>query len=498
MVKKSKSVGQFGRKQSGLIASALADAPPAKYLSDGENRPNGENTTTQVKKPNGSSGKIAQRASVKVDPKEAQQEDHATWLAQVKDKLLPLILSRIDIEPASTLSREDLEEELDPVIHAAIESLKLTLNMDEYNELKPMVIDEMVGFGPLERVLADEGVSDILVNGFDQIYVEKGGKLKLSDLKFRDNEHVLEIATRICNRVGRNVSMSTPIADARLPDGSRVNVILPPLSLKGTAISIRKFRQDRMQLDDLVDRGSLTKDMAQFLKLATLARMNIVISGGTGSGKTTMLNALSQFVHPGERIVTIEDAAELQLKQPHVLPLETRPANLEGHGAITIKDLLVNSLRMRPDRIILGEVRGDECAEMLQAFNTGHDGGMCTIHSNSPRDAITRMENLLQGSGSQFPIAALRRQILDAVDVIIQVKRLRDGTRKVTSIEELVGMEGTIVTSNTLYRFKYDDNGSSERVEGVFERKAVRPHNESRFIEAGLDHQIRELYNGDN
>jgi pilus assembly protein CpaF len=484
---KKKAFGTFGRKSSGMIADALAQSSPVKYLDDDAAN---DQSDTVINTSDIDKDKLKQRiVENTVSDKEKQD-----WLFRVKDQVLPILLSRIDVEPASLLGRDELQEELEPVIHDVIKALKLTLNQDEFNALTPLVIDEMVGFGPLEPLLADEGVSDILVNGPQQIYVEKGGKLVLSDYSFRNNDHVLEIATRICNKVGRNVNMSSPIADARLPDGSRVNVILPPLSLKGTAISIRKFRQDRMQLDDLVDRDSLSTDMARFLKIAALARMNIVISGGTGSGKTTMLNALSQFIHPGERIVTIEDAAELQLKQPHVLPLETRPANLEGQGAITIRDLLINSLRMRPDRIILGEVRGDECAEMLQAFNTGHDGGMCTIHSNSPRDAITRMENLLQASGSQFPIAALRRQILDAVDVIVQVKRLRDGSRKVISIEELVGMEGTVVTSQTLYNFDYNDNPTADKIEGEFIRKATRLHNEKRFVEAGLGDNIKELY----
>jgi pilus assembly protein CpaF len=491
---KKKAFGTFGRKPSGLIASALAQSPPAKYLGDKVDlglEEGGEEVVALEVNCDATDQPIPQK---RILANTISQRDKQDWLFKVKDQVLPILLSRIDVEPASLLERDELEVELEPVIHDVIGALKLTLNRQEFNELIPLILDEMVGFGPLERLLADEAVSDILVNGPKQIYIEKGGKLVQSDLTFRNNEHVQEIATRICNKVGRNVNISSPIADARLPDGSRVNVILPPLSLKGTAISIRKFRQDRMQLDDLVDRDSLSVDMARFLKIATLARMNIVISGGTGSGKTTMLNALSQFIHPGERIVTIEDAAELQLKQPHVLPLETRPANLEGQGAITIRDLLINSLRMRPDRIILGEVRGDECAEMLQAFNTGHDGGMCTIHSNSPRDAITRMENLLQASGSQFPIAALRRQILDAVDIIVQVKRLRDGSRKVISIEELVGMEGTVVTSQTLYNFDYNDNPTADQIEGDFVRKATRLHNEKCFVEAGLGDNIKELY----
>jgi len=301
------------------------------------------------------------------------------------------------------------------------------------------------------------------------------------------------VANKICNRIGRRIDLTCPIADARLPDGSRVNVVGPPLALRGVTISIRKFGQHKMELDDLVDRHALTPAMASFLKIATLARLNVVISGGTGSGKTTMLNALSQFIHPAERIVTIEDAAELQLRQPHVVPLETRPANIEGKGQVTIRDLLINALRMRPDRIILGSVRGPECFEMLQAFNTGHDGGMCTLHANSPRDALTRMENLLAMANPNYPVVAMRKQISETIDLIVQVKRMRDGVRRVTDIVEVVGMENDVITTQTLFSFVHSGDDHCGDLVGRFEYSGFRPNCAKRIHEAGLAGPLREV-----
>ncbi|GER06952.1 pilus assembly protein CpaF [Iodidimonas muriae] len=414
-------------------------------------------------------------------------------LTKIKDEILPVVLDQIDGKALVGLTREELLEALEPIVLSTTAERKIMLNNKELGYLRRALLDEIVGFGPLEPLLADSKVNDILVNAPDQVYAEREGKLEISDVTFRDNEHILQIANKICNWVGRRVDMTTPMADARLPDGSRVNVIVPPLALRGPSISIRKFSKNRMELPDLVARGSLSEAMARFMQIATHARLNIVISGGTGSGKTTMLNALSQYIDPGERIVTIEDAAELQLRQPHVVPLETRPANLEGAGQVTISDLLVNALRMRPDRIILGEVRGKECFDMLQAFNTGHDGGMCTLHANRPREAISRMENLVAMGNPNFPTRAVRQQISETIDIVIQVKRMRDGKRRVTDIVEVIGMEGDVITTQSLYNFEYSENEQSNSVSGTYEYSGLPFRCAKRVREAGLGRNLEEL-----
>ncbi|GAB4123187.1 MAG: CpaF family protein [Rhodothalassiaceae bacterium] len=414
-------------------------------------------------------------------------------LGKVRDEILPVVLDQIDGKALVGLTREELLEALEPLVLAATAERRIMLNTRELAYLRKALLDEIVGFGPLEPLLDDPTVNDILVNAPDEVYAERKGKLELTDISFRDNEHILQVANKICNWAGRRVDMTTPMADARLPDGSRVNVIVPPLALKGPSISIRKFSKHKMELMDLVERGALSEQMAKFLQIATNARLNIVISGGTGSGKTTMLNALSFFIDPGERIVTIEDAAELQLRQPHVVPLETRPANLEGQGMVTIQDLIVNSLRMRPDRIILGEVRGKECFDMLQAFNTGHDGGMCTIHANRPREAISRMENLVAMANPYFPNKAVKQQIAETIDIIIQVKRMRDGARRVTDIIEVVGMEGDVITTQPLYTFEHIDDEKSTEIVGSFEYSGMPFRCAKKVREMGLGRNLEEL-----
>ena len=328
---------------------------------------------------------------------------------KIKEQVLPRLLERVDPEAAATLTKDELSEEFRPIILEVLAELKVTLNRREQFALEKVLVDELLGFGPLEELLADPDVSDIMVNGPQQTYIEKKGKLVLAPIQFRDEQHLFQIAQRIVNQVGRRVDQTTPLADARLKDGSRVNVIVPPLSLRGTAISIRKFSEKPITIDMLQGFGSMSEKMATALKIAGACRMNVVISGGTGSGKTTMLNALSKMIDPGERVLTIEDAAELRLQQPHWLPLETRPPNLEGQGAITIGDLVKNALRMRPDRIILGEIRGAECFDLLAAMNTGHDGSMSTIHANSTRDALVRIETLLAVSGYEASETAIGR-----------------------------------------------------------------------------------------
>jgi pilus assembly protein CpaF len=374
------------------------------------------------------------------------------------------------------LTKDELSEEFRPIIMEVLAELKVTLNRREQFALEKVLIDELLGFGPLEELLNDPDVTDIMVNGPEQTYIEKKGKLTIAPIRFRDESHLFQIAQRIVNQVGRRVDQTTPLADARLKDGSRVNVIVPPLSLRGTAISIRKFSEKPITLDMLRDFGSMSDKMCTALKVAGACRMNIVISGGTGSGKTTMLNALSKMIDPGERVLTIEDAAELRLQQPHWLPLETRPPNLEGQGAITIGDLVKNALRMRPDRIILGEIRGAECFDLLAAMNTGHDGSMCTLHANSPRECLGRMENMIMMGDIKIPKEAISRQIAESVDLIVQVKRLRDGSRRTTNVTEVIGMEGDVIVTQELFKFEYLDESEDGKIIGEFRSTGLRLH----------------------
>ena len=370
--------------------------------------------------------------------------------------------------------------------------LKITLNRREQFALEKVLVDELLGLGPLEELLNDPLITDIMVNGPDQTYIEKRGKLEIAQVNFRDEEHLFQIAQRIVSKVGRRVDQTTPLADARLADGSRVNVIVPPLSLRGTAISIRKFSAKPITLDMMARGGSMSERMATALKIAGASRFNIIISGGTGSGKTTMLNALSKMIDPGERVITIEDAAELRLQQPHWLPLETRPANLEGNGQISIRDLVVNALRMRPDRIILGEIRGAECFDMLAAMNTGHDGSMCTLHSNSPREALARMENMVMMSDIKVPKEAISRQIADSIDLIVQVKRLRDGSRRVTNITEVIGMEGAVIVTQELFKFEFIDEAADGKIHGEYRAMGLRPYTLDKAKQFGFDQPYLE------
>jgi pilus assembly protein CpaF len=337
------------------------------------------------------------------------------------------------------------------------------------------IVDEIMGYGPITSLLNDPEVSEIMVNGPDQVYVERNGILELTDVFFRDNDHVMNIIDRIVSPLGRRIDESMPMVDARLPDGSRVNAIIPPLSLNGPVITIRKFSRDPFTVEDLINFGTLTPPMAAFLEACVRARLNIVVSGGTGSGKTTTLNVLSSFIPPSERIVTIEDAAELQLRQPHVVALESRPPNIEGKGAITIRDLVRNALRMRPDRIIVGEVRSGEALDMLQAMNTGHDGSLTTGHANSPRDMLSRLETMVLMAGMDLPVRAIREQISSAIDLIIQQSRLRDGSRRITHITEVLGMEGEVIVLQDLYTFRQTGIDRDGKIKGYFSCTGIRP-----------------------
>ena len=436
--------------------------------------------------------RLAERQASSGDAGQSKMEGFESSIHKIKEQVLPRLLERVDPEAAATLNKDELAEEFRPIIGEVLAELKLTLNRREQFALEKVLVDELLGLGPLEELLADPAISDIMVNGPEQTYIERKGRLELANIQFRDEEHLFQIAQRICNSVGRRVDQTTPLADARLKDGSRVNVIVPPLSLRGTAISIRKFSAKPITIDMMAGFGSMSPKMATALKIAGACRFNVIISGGTGSGKTTMLNALSKMIDPGERVLTIEDAAELRLQQPHWLPLETRPPNLEGQGEISIRDLVKNALRMRPDRIILGEIRGSECFDLLAAMNTGHDGSMATLHSNSPRECLARMENMVMMSDIKVPKEAISRQIADSVDLIIQVKRLRDGSRRVTNITEVIGMEGPVIVTQELFKFEYLDESADGKIVGEYRSMGLRPYTLEKARQYGFDQAYLE------
>jgi pilus assembly protein CpaF len=415
-----------------------------------------------------------------------------SFIEKTKQRIQPILLERIDVSKAVILPPEELAKQISEVVSEILAEEKLQLNVAEQRDLVTALLNDLLGLGPLEVLLADETVSDIMVNGPKQVYVERKGKLQLTDVAFRDNAHVMSICTRIVSRIGRRVDETSPLCDARLPDGSRVNIIIPPLALDGPSISIRKFAKHKITLEVMERQQNLSPDMATVLKIAGRCRLNILISGGTGSGKTTLLNALSRMIDHGERVVTIEDAAELQLQQPHVVRLETRPPNLEGHGEVTQRDLVKNALRMRPDRIILGEIRGGEALDMLQAMNTGHDGSLGTIHANRPREALTRLENMVAMTGVKLPHEAVRAQIAGALNMIVQISRMRDGVRRITHISEVVGMEGDVITMQDLFVFEYKGEDPGGRLLGSFRCSGLRPHFATQAEYFALDRPLLE------
>ncbi len=441
---------------------------------------------------------VAAKADPKTDPFKTEERRLETkapitdTVEAAKDAIHAKVMERLDVSAASQLPREELSNQLGEIVSEVLAEEKIRLNGPEQMGVVELMLADMLGLGPLEPLLADEKVTDIMVNGPYQVYVERGGKLELSDVKFRDNDHVVNISRRIVAQIGRRVDETVPLVDARLLDGSRVNIVIPPLAIDGASISIRKFAKKGITLDVMARQGNISDKMAMVLKIAARSRLNILISGGTGSGKTTLLNALSQMIDPGERIVTIEDAAELQLQQPHVVRLETRPANLEGEGAIDMRDLVKNTLRMRPDRIILGEVRGGEAVDMLQAMNTGHDGSLGTIHANRPREGLTRLENMIGLAGINLPAKAVRTQIADAVHMIVQISRMRDGMRRVTHITEIVGMEGDIITTQDLYTFEFEGEGSDGKLQGSFKSSGLRPNFATKAAYFGLEQRLLE------
>ena len=414
-------------------------------------------------------GKIAT-----LTPQRAPAIDNRSY-RELKQRIHALLIERVDLESMQRLTQEQIRDELRSLVERLLDEEAVVINDVERKNLTRDIRNEMLGFGPLETLLSDPTVSDILVNGHKQVYVERRGKLELTDVVFNDDAHLMKIIDKIVSRVGRRIDESSPMVDARLPDGSRVNAIIPPLAIDGPVMSIRRFSAQPLRMADLVERHSLTTEMAQILQGLGKAKVNILISGGTGSGKTTMLNAISGFISTSERIVTIEDAAELQMQQPHVVRLETRPANIEGKGEVTQRALVRNALRMRPDRIILGEVRGAEALDMLQAMNTGHEGSMATIHANTPRDALTRLENMISMAASMLPGKAMRQQISAAIGVVVQVARLTDGKRKVVAIQEITGMEGEIITMQEIFTFRQTGIAQDGTVSGHFQASGVRP-----------------------
>jgi pilus assembly protein CpaF len=416
-----------------------------------------------------------------VDTRNASYQD-------LKGRIHQELLNRLNLDRLTRVKREDAEPEIRSLIGGMLERERdrTPLSLFERESLVNDVLHELFGLGPLEALLHDHSISDILVNRYDQVYVERLGKLEPTETVFRDERHLQQIIERIVSSIGRRIDESSPMVDARLADGSRVNAIIPPLALDGSVLSIRRFRTDRLGADDLVGRESWTQPMRDFLQAAVACRLNIIVSGGTGAGKTTLLNILSSFINDHERVVTIEDAAELKLRQRHVVRLETRPANIEGKGAVRQRDLVVNALRMRPDRIVVGEVRSEEALDMLQAMNTGHDGSLTTIHANSPRDALYRLDTMVAMANLNIPDKAIRQQIASAVSLIVQVSRLADGTRKVTAISELTGMEGEVITMQDIFLFERTGIGRDGKVHGRFRATGIRPKCSDRLAAAGV------------
>jgi pilus assembly protein CpaF len=450
---------------TGTDAAAAADTAEGAQQSAAPKK----DLLTTFRKIRGTDPRPKENPAVLSKHQELKNKLHKQILNDLKDDNVDTIVSKIDAM-AVQIIQED-------------ESFRGKVDRKKVVE---ELIHDLTGFGPINPLLMDEEITEVMVNGPNQVYVERGGRVELSYVQFRDDEHVMSIIDKIVSPIGRRVDESSPMVDARLPDGSRVNVIIPPLSLKGPTITIRKFAKDPFTMDNLIDFGTVTRDMAIFLEACVKARLNIFVSGGTGSGKTTTLNVLSAFIPSDERIVTIEDAAELQLWQDHVVSLESRPPNIEGKGAITIRDLVRNSLRMRPERIVIGEVRGGEALDMLQAMNTGHDGSLATGHSNSPRDMIARLETMVMMAGLDLPVKAIREQIAGAVDVIIQQSRLKDGTRKITNITEVQGMEGDVIVLQDIFSFRQIGVDEHGKIAGKLVPTGVRPKFYDRLETSGI------------
>ncbi|REC58950.1 CpaF family protein [Rhodosalinus sediminis] len=408
-------------------------------------------------------------------------------LAEIKLELHRALLENLNLAALEHASEADLRAEINDIASEALQEKGIVLNREDRTTLNQELYDEVRGLGPLETLLQDDSVNDILVNGPQQIFVERNGQLELSDVTFKDERHLLRIIDKIVSAVGRRVDESNPYVDARLADGSRFNAMVPPIAVDGSLVSIRKFKKEKLGIDDLIRFDAFTEEMAAYLQAAVACRLNVIVSGGTGSGKTTTLNALSSFIGDDERILTIEDTAELQLQQTHVGRMESRPPNVEGKGAVTQRDCLKNALRMRPDRIIVGETRGEEVIDMLQAMNTGHDGSMTTIHANNARDAVSRLENMIAMAGIEMPLKAVRSQIASAVNLIVQASRLQDGSRRMVSITEVTGMEGEVISMQEVFRYQRMGLAPDGKIIGHFTATGVRSHYAERFRQWGYD-----------
>ena len=424
------------------------------------------------------------RAKAQATDKDRKRKER---LQEIKLELHQELLDNLNLAALEKASENDLRKEINAISTEVLEEKAIVLNRQERNQLFHELYNEVTGLGPLETLLQDDTVNDILVNGPQQIFVERSGKLEMTDITFKDEKHLLRIIDKIVSAVGRRVDESNPYVDARLADGSRFNAMVPPIAVDGSLVSIRKFKKDKLGIDDLVGFGAFSEEMAAYLQAAVATRLNVIVSGGTGSGKTTTLNALSSFIDNAERILTIEDTAELQLQQTHVGRMESRPPNVEGKGEVSPRDCLKNALRMRPDRIIVGETRGEEVIDMLQAMNTGHDGSMTTIHANSARDGVSRLENMIAMAGIEMPIKAVRSQISSAVNLIVQASRLQDGTRRMTSITEITGMEGDVISMQEVFKFQRTGLTPDNKIIGHFTATGVRSHFSDRFRMWGYD-----------
>jgi pilus assembly protein CpaF len=431
-------------------------------------------------------GRSTKPAEPSRQPQEGRGDDPSGYF-EIKTKVHQLLLGRLNLKEVETFKPERLREHLKNATLSLIEEESLPLNEIEHDRLVRDLQHEILGLGPLEPLLADPSISEIMVNGAKKVFVERKGKVELTNVAFDDDAHLLKIIDRIVSRLGRRIDEASPMADARLPDGSRVNAIIPPLALDGPSMTIRRFAAVPLGINDLISKEAMSPAMAQLLSALVKAKANIVVAGGTGSGKTTLLNILSSFIPADERIITLEDTAELQLQQIHVVRLESRPPNVEDKGAISMRALVRNSLRMRPDRIVVGEVRGGEVIDMLQAMNTGHSGSLTTVHANTARDTLGRLENLVSLSGMQLPMKALRQQIVSAVDIIVQTARISDGTRKVISISEITGMEGDVITLQDIFIFEINHTDGSGTVIGRFKPTGVRPHFADQIRKYGID-----------
>jgi pilus assembly protein CpaF len=443
--------------------------------------------------------RVVPKTAAQAQPQDREKK-RKERLSEIKLDLHRALLDNLNLAALDQASESELKEEISAITSESLQEKGIVLNREERSGLNQELYDEVKGLGPLETLLKDETVSDILVNGPQQIFVEREGKLQLSDVTFKDEKHLMRIIDKIVSAVGRRVDESNPYVDARLADGSRFNAMVPPIAVDGSLVSIRKFKKDKLGIDDLVRFGAFTEEMAVYLQAAVSTRLNVIVSGGTGSGKTTTLNALSSFIDDSERILTIEDTAELQLQQTHVGRMESRPPNVEGKGAVTPRDCLKNALRMRPDRIIVGETRGEEVIDMLQAMNTGHDGSMTTIHANSARDGVSRLENMIAMAGIEMPLKAMRSQISSAVNLIVQASRLQDGSRRMTSITEITGMEGEVISMQEIFRFQRVGLTPENKIIGHFTATGVRSNFSERFKMWGYDlpPSIYEPFNGNH